>query len=148
MNYTFLLIATLFFCSCNWAKQKTKEGVNKTGEVVAKAGSEFIDGVSKGIERTFKNEVVVSGQLKNQGIRPGKIIIHGSDSTTDNILSVYLIFEKDFDSNLTVKVISPEGQEYGRRTEHIKGQKDEAGYFDFVFDKRTNIDGKGTLQFD
>lgn len=143
-----LLIMVLVSCSCNWAKQKTKETVNKTGEMAGKAGSEFVDGVSKGIERTFQNEVVLSEQLKEQGIKYGKIIIGGSDSTTDNILSVYLIFEKDFDHNLTIKVISPAGQEYGRKTELIKGQKDQAGYFDFVFDKRTNIDGKGKLQFD
>lgn len=148
MKYTLLVIVSFLFFSCNWAKQKTKETVNKTGEVVAKAGSEFVDGVSKGIERTFQNEVVLSEQLKEQGIQPGKIIIHGTDSTTDNVLSVYLIFEKDFDRDLTIKAISPQGQEYGRRTERIKGQKNEAGYFDFIFDKRTNIDGKGKLQFD
>lgn len=145
----YLLFAVIVIaCSCNWAKKKTKETVNKTGEVVAKASSEFVDGVSKGIERSFQNEVVVSDQLKDLGIKPGKIIIHGTDSTTDNILSVYLIFEKDFDRSLTIKVMNPAGQEYGRKTEHIKGKKDEAGYFDFVFDRRTNIDGKGKLQFD
>lgn len=143
-----LLILILVASSCNWAKDKTKETVNKTGEVVGKAGSEFVDGLSKGIERTFQNEVVLSERLKTLGLKPGKILILGSDSTTDNILSVYLIFEKDFDSPVTIKVISPEGQEYGRKTEHIKGKKDEAAYVDFVFDKRTNIDGKGKLHID
>ena len=46
MKYLLIILA-LTFASCNWAKQKTKETVNKTGEVVAKAGSEFVNGVSK-----------------------------------------------------------------------------------------------------
>jgi len=30
----------------------------------------------------------------------------------------------------------------------IKAQKGEAKYFDFVFDQRTNIDGKGVITFE
>lgn len=144
MKYLFLLL-TLTFGSCNWAKKKAKETVNSTGEVVGKTGSEFVSGVSKGIEKAFKNEVVFSDQIKNKGLKTGKIIIHGSDSSTDNILTTYLIFDEDFDQNVTIKVISDEGQEYGRATQHITGRKGDAGYVDFIFDKRTNIDGKGKL---
>lgn len=119
--------------------------MNKTGEVVAKTGSEFVSGVSKGIEKTFQNDVVFSDQIKNKGLKSGKIIIHGTDTSTDNILTAYLIFDDNFDQKITIKVISDEGQEYGRVTQHITGQKGEAGYVDFVFDKRTNIDGRGKL---
>lgn len=149
MKYIFSAFAlTLIFSSCNWAKQKTKETVNKTGEVVAKTGSEFVNGVSKDIEQTFQNEVVVSDELKAQGLKTGKIVIVGTDSTTDNILSVYFMFDKDFERNVSIKVISTEGQEYGRKTILVKGLKNEAGYYDFVFDKRTNIDSKGKLLID
>ena len=55
-----LLITT----SCNWAKEKGKDAANKTIEAVAKTGSEIVDGVVKGIEETFSNEVVVSDILK------------------------------------------------------------------------------------
>ena len=145
----YLLIAlTLTFVSCNWAKQKTKDTVNKTGEVVAKTGSEFVNGVSKGIEKTFQNDVVFSDQLKKIGLKAGKIIIHGTDSTTDNILTTYLIFDNNLDQNITIKVISEDGQEYGRVTQHVTGQKGDAIYFDFIFDKRTNIDSKGKLLFE
>ena len=143
-----LIVLTLTFASCNWAKQKTKETVNKTGEVVAKTGSEFVNGVSKGIEKTFQNDVVFSDQLKKQGLKTGKIIIHGTDSSTDNVLTAYLIFDGDFDQDITIKVISDEGQEYGRVKQHVIGQKGDAKYFDFVFDKRTNIDSKGKLIFE
>ncbi len=143
-----LIILTLTTASCNWAKQKTKETVNKTGEVIAKTGSEFVNGVSKGIEKTFQNDVMFTDQLKKQGLATGKIIIHGTDSSTDNILTAYLIFNDNLDQDITIKVISEEGQEYGRVTQHIVGQKGDAKYFDFIFDKRANIDGKGKLLFE
>ena len=63
MKYLIILSTTLFFASCNWAKQKTKDTINKTGEVVAKTGSEFADGVQKGVEKTFENEVAISADL-------------------------------------------------------------------------------------
>jgi len=147
MQYRFLIFSFLFL-SCNWGKQKAKEAVNKTGEIVAKTGSEFADGVSKGIEKTFQNQVVLSDALKSKGLRTGRILIAGSDSARDNIISAYLIFDQDFDQKITIKVFSPEEQEYGRVSEIIKGQKGEARYVDFTFDKRTNIDGKGKLSFE
>lgn len=147
MKYLFI-----FFCftlvSCNWVTNRAKQTVNRTGEVVAKTGSEFADGVSKGVEKTFKNEVVISNTLKQQGFGIGKIIINSTDSTTDNILTTYIIFDNNLDRNITVKVINEEGQEYGRVTQNIKGQKGEAKYIDLVFDKRTNIDGKGKVIFE
>ena len=147
MKYVFIIL-TLTLASCNWAKKKTKETANKTGEVVAKTGSEFFNGVSKGIGKTFQNEVEFSAQLKTLGLKTGKIIIHGTDTSTDNILTSYLIFDENFDRNITIKIISDEGQEYGRVAQHVSGQKDDAKYIDFIFDKRTNIDGRGKLLFE
>ena len=145
MKYLFLLL-TVTLLSCNWAKTKAKDTVNEAGQVAGKAGSEFVNGVAKGIEKTFQNEVVLSDDLKMKGVKTGKIIIHGSDSTVDNILSVYFIFDKDFNQGITIKVISNEGQEYGRLTQVVTGRQGEAKYLDFIFDKRTNIDGRGKLQ--
>jgi len=104
MKYIFILFS-LFLLSCNWAKQKTKETVNKTGEVIAKTGSEFADGVAKGVEKTFQNQVKFSPKLSNEGLKSGKIIIHSSDSTTDNILTAYLILDNSIDEKITVKVL-------------------------------------------
>lgn len=148
MKYAAIVLILAFTMSCNWTKQKSKETINKTGEVVAKAGSEFVNGVSKGVEKTFQNQVLISDQLTKQGLRTGKIIINSSDSTTDNILTAYLIFDNDIDQDVTIKVFSENGQEYGRVKEKIKGNKGEAKYIDFVFDKRTNIDGRGKITFE
>lgn len=147
MKYLIFTVA-IITASCNWAKQKTKETVNKTGEVVGKAGSEFANGVAKGVEKTFENEVKISERLTRQGLQSGKTIINSTDSSTDNVITAYLIFNENIDQEITVKVLTPAGQEYGRVKQKIKGKKGDANYIDFVFDKRTNIDGKGTIQFE
>lgn len=140
-----LLIAVLFCTSCNWVKQKTKATVNKSGEMVGKAGSEFADGVSEGVQKTFANSIQLSAALKASGISTGRTLIESTDSTKDNILSVYLIFNQDFQQEVTVKVFSEAGEEYGRVKQQVNGTKGDARYIDFVFDKRTNLDGKGKV---
>jgi len=148
MKYIYIVIVTCIFSSCDWLKQKTKETVNKSGEVIAKTGSEFIDGVSKGVEKTFQNEVIFSEALKTKGLKAGKIIIISTDSTSDNILSVYFIYDKDIHQKITAKLFSESGQEYGRAKQIVKGKKGDAQYLDFIFHKRTNIDGKGKVVFE
>lgn len=144
MRY-FFLASILITMSCNWAKQKTKETVNKTGEVVAQAGSEFADGISKGVEKSFQNKVSFSEPLLKAGLQAGKISINSTDTSVDNLLTMYLIFDQDFNRPLTVKVFDPAGQEYGRVTQTVKATKGDARYIDFLFDRRTNIDGKGKI---
>ena len=39
-------------------------------------------------------------------------------------------------------------QEVGRLKQEISGKKDDAGYIDFVFDERTNIDPKYTISIE
>jgi hypothetical protein len=147
MKYLLIVLAIITF-SCNWAKEKTKNAVNKTGEVVAKTGAEFAQGVSKGIEKTFQNEVEIADPLKKQGVSTGKIIITSTDSSTDNVVTAYLIFDKDFDQNIRVRVLDNADNEYGRTTQRVTSPAGEAKYIDFVFDKRTNIDSKGKLIFE
>jgi hypothetical protein len=139
---------TLLTASCNWAEQKAKNTVNKTGEVVGKASSEFVNGVTKGVEKTFENEVKFSDPLTKQGLDAGKIVIRSSEHHSDDIISAYLIFNNNFDQEITIKVFSPQGKEYGRTKAFVKAKKGDAFYVDFTFDSRTNIDGKGTIQFE
>ena len=143
-----IIIATIAVSSCKWTKDKAKKAANKTGEVVAKTGSEFADGVAKGVEKSFSNDIIIADNLKTNGLKTGKILIRSTDTTTDNILSAYLIFEKDFDQKILVKVVDDKGLEYGRTTQLVSAKANEAKYFDFVFDKRTNINGKGKISFE
>jgi hypothetical protein len=145
MKLVSILAAIVIFASCNSFKEKSKNTINKAGEVVGKAGSEFADGMKKGVEKTFTNPMELSADLKAKGLQTGKIIINGTDSTTDNIVSAYLIFNGDINQSVTMKLFSDAGQEFGRANQPLKAAKGEARYVDFVFDKRTNIDGKGKI---
>jgi hypothetical protein len=143
-----LVLFILFATSCNWAKKKSKDTLNGAGEVVARAGSEFVNGVSKGVQKTFRNQVILSDRLSKQGLKTGRILINSADNATDNILTAYLIFDDNLEQNITVKVYDESGQEYGRVTQPIRGNKGEARYVDFLFDKRTIIDGRGKISFE
>lgn len=148
MKYLFILFTIVSMASCHGIHKKAKEAVNKTGEVVAEAGSEFADGVTKGVEKIFSNELVFSDELKKAGLKAGRVSINSTDSTTDNVLRAYLIFDGDIDRSVTVKVFDRKGEEYGRVVQPLQGRKGEARYADFVFDKRTNIDSRGKITFE
>ena len=139
-NLSGILILIVVISSCDWAKDKAKDTVHKTGEIVAKTGSEFADGVAEGVEESFDNIVSVSDTLRQQGIETGKFIVSGTDSTTDNIFTAYIIFNKNFDGIITSRVIDEQGKEFGRSSVTINALQGEAKYVDFVFDSRTNID--------
>jgi hypothetical protein len=145
MQLVALFLTVSLLASCNSFKEKSKNTINKAGEVVGKAGSEFADGMKKGVEKTFANPVELSADLKAKGLQTGKIIINGTDSTTDNIVSAYFIFNGDMNQAVTMKLFNDAGQEFGRVSQPVKAAKGEARYIDFIFDKRTNIDGKGKI---
>ncbi len=136
----FTLLFGVILESCDWTKNKAKESLNKGGEIVGKAGSEVVDGVAKGVEESFANLVETSRGITNNRITLGQIKVFGTDSTTDNIVSVYLIFDKRFASRMTAKAIHNNGLEFGRASLEIEADSGQAKFIDFVFDKRTNID--------
>lgn len=138
-------VLMLTISSCDWAKDKTKQAVNKTGEIVGKTGSEFSDGIYKGVKKTFDNTIEISDQLKAKGFELGEVLINSSDSATDNVLTAYIIFNENFDQEIIIKVFSENGKEYGRLKEKLKGVKGEAKHVDFTFDNRVNIGTKGSI---
>lgn len=140
-----VLVLTLTLSSCNWTKEKTKKAINRTGEVVGKTGSEFGDGIYKGVKKTFENDVKISDELKMKGLEIGEVLINSSDYATDNVLTIYMIFNNDFDQEVTIKIYAENGKEYGRLKEKLKGEKDEAKHIDFTFDKHVNIGLKGSI---
>ncbi|MES2767215.1 MAG: hypothetical protein V4642_15170 [Bacteroidota bacterium] len=146
MKYLFILLTTslLIFTSCDEVKQKTKSAINKTGETVAKGTSEFVNGVSKGIDETYESKVEISQDLKSKGLDIGKFkITDRSDSA--QTLSAYLITNKDINDTLLVKVFDKEGREYGRSLLSVNEKSGMAKYYDFPFEKQVNIESKSTF---
>lgn len=137
------------FMSCNKVKETTKETINKTGETVGKSATEFFDGVSDGVEKTLECEITLSYQLIENGLKTGKYEIKSNlNNGKDNILVLYLIFDKDIDQTLYLKAFDKKNVEIGRSKLEITGKKGEAEYFEFHFNDRTDIESKSKISIE
>ena len=141
-----LLIFGAAFVSCGRINQKTKETINEGGEAVGKTASEFFEGVSEGVDKTLQCKIVLSQELVDKGLQTGKFSIAGDNAGgLNNVLVLYVIFDKDFKESVSVKSFDKNGLENGRTKLDIEGKSGEAKYYDFVFDKRTYIEAKSKI---
>lgn len=146
-----IIISIFTLISCNKIKNKASETVNsgeeiitktanKSGEAIGETASGFVDGIGEGIDKSKEISVKLSDNLKNQGLNTGKFIIENDSlGSENNFLNLYLHFNKDFKEKITVKVLNKENVEIGRVSKDIDAKINDAGYFEFHFDKRTNI---------
>lgn len=143
MKKLFIPIFALFIFSCS--TDDIKEGVNTVGNVAGQTAGEFIEGAAKGVEKAFDVKVSMSDALKKDGLEFGKTYITSDSASTDNLLMVYVIFNKEYSDTLKARVFDEKQLEMGRTTAIVQGKKDEAKFVEFHFDKRTNIDSKNVL---
>jgi len=127
--------------SCDSVKSKTKDVIGKTGETVGEGTSEFVNGVSKGVDRTFECKVELSQALVDKGMDLGKFYIPDSLGKSYT-LSAFISFNKDFRQDIMVSVYDEKGKEYGRMSKLVETQAGEGKYIDFVFDERTDIESR------
>jgi len=141
MNKTlFIFSICVIFFSCSRVKQTTKEVLNKGGETVGESATEFFEGVSEGVDKTLKCEISLSENLNAKGISHGIFSINKENGNNNrNVLTIYMIFDKAFDGEMIVKAYDKNNLEIGRSKLSIKKDAGETGYFDFTFDKRTDI---------
>ena len=140
MKNIYLIYVTFFVILNACSSRSVKEKINQAGDVTGQAVGEFASGVSSGMGKAFDVKVSLSENLKDKGISFGKTTVSSDSGATDNLLTAYLIFEKDFNESLTAKAFDSKGAEMGRVTINAAGKKGDAKYFEFHFDKRTNID--------
>ena len=147
MKYFWVWIALLFLVvSCNKVKQKTKETINEGGEVIGKTATEFVNGVSEGVDQTLECSLEVSEQLKTKGIGTGKYsLLKDSIGSQRNLLVIYIIFNKEFNGMILAKVFNNDGLETGRKKIEVSGAPGDAKYVDFQFDKRTDIEHRSKI---
>lgn len=129
-------------CACNGTGMNDK--INHAGQKAGEAVSEMAKGVSQGVKKSFGIQITRADSSTADAIDLGKIILKSKDGT-DNMLSVYIIFKKDFNRKILLRVLDSKGLEMGRCSQLVKGRKDEAGYVDFIFDKRTDIDNDSKI---
>jgi hypothetical protein len=143
-NAGFVLIVLAIF-ACNRVKETTKDAIHTAGKVAGKSASEFGDGVVEGMDQTFGCTVKLSLELIAAGVSAGKYNLPDSSGNGKYTLSIYLIFAKDYSKPIQAIVNNDAGLEYGRTKCSVDAKANEAGYYDFVFDKRTNIESKSVF---
>ena len=140
-----LLLCLLAFNSCDDIKNSTKTTISKGGEAVGKTATEFVAGVSNGIDKTLALNIVLAPELEQKGLETGTYSLGKGTGDNKNILTLYLIFNQSFADTLTVKAYNKEGLEIGRSKLFVKGSAEEAAYFDVPFDPRTDFESKGKV---
>lgn len=143
IKITLIAITTIMLSACS--SNSIKEKINKVGDVAGQTAGEFIEGASKGVQKAFDIKIVLPDGLKEKGVEFGKATVSSDSLGTDNLLVLYVIFNKDFKGKLTAKVFDDQSQEMGRSIVALTGKKDESKFIEFHFDKRTNIDSKNKL---
>jgi hypothetical protein len=139
-NNNLIIVSLLLFVAIGCDSSDTKSKINKVGNVTGQVVGELASGVAEGVEKSLSPKIELSEKLKNTGIEFGKILVKSDNSGTDNLLVVYMVFNKDYKGTLFAKVYDNANLEMGRVKVNINCKKDDAKYIDFLFDKQTNID--------
>jgi len=136
-----LVISTLailiVFSSCDRLSNST--------EKIGETAGDMVKGIETGVKKARAINVTYTESLATKGISNGKVSLKNDKEGTDNLLSIYLIFSKRFKGKVSVKAFDNQGLEMGRSFVKIDAQEGDAGFYDFHFDKRTNIDRDGKI---
>jgi hypothetical protein len=136
-NILVLPFAAVLLYSCGFG---VKEKVNSAGNAAGQVAGEFVEGAVQGASSAFDVKVDLAEKLEEKGIKLGKTTVSSDSTGTDNLLTVYVIFEKDFEGTVIAEVFDAKGMEMGRSVQNIRGKTKDAQFVDFRFDPRTNID--------
>lgn len=132
-----LLLANMFIaCRTESGNERLQGATEKVGESASKA----VKGLKAGIEKAIKVNIELTENLKIRGLSLGKTKLDSKNGGRHNMLNVYVIFDKKINRNVLLKVFNNQNEEVGRTKALISGDAGDAKYFDFIFDKRTNID--------
>lgn len=142
--FYFSIFLALF--SCNKIKETAKSTINKSGEIVSKSGAEFADGLKKGVDETFKNELILSDQLKKEHIEVGKLD-YENDDVNGNKVKIYLIFKKPINKKITVKLLDSEKKEYARIDDTLIANENQSKNIEWNFGK-TFIQSRGFIKIE
>jgi hypothetical protein len=110
--------------------------------------TELAEVTSEEVDKTYGSDLMLTNELHKDGLMKGRFYISSTDSSENNVLTAYLIFEKDFQKEIIITVSDQRGVEFGRINQLLTGKKGQAKYFDFVFDKRSKIKSKSLFHIE
>jgi len=136
----------LLFSGCS--SSSIKNNINKTGDAAGQAIGELATGISNGVKKSIEPKIEINDRLKRMGISFGKMTINNDSVGNNNVLIVYVIFEKDFNGILIAKAFDSKDLEMGRIKQDIKGKKDDTKFIEFHFDKRTELKNDSKIKLE
>ena len=119
--------------------------LSNTTEKIGETAGSMVKGIETGVKKARAINLSYTESLTEKGISNGKVTLKNDKEGTDNLVSVYLIFSKKFKGKITAKAYDNEGLEMGRSLIKVEADGGDAGFYDFHFDKRTNIDRDGRI---
>jgi hypothetical protein len=131
------LALSIIFSSCDRLSNST--------EKIGETAGDMVKGIETGVKKARAINVSYTETLSEKGVTNGKVTLKNDKVGTDNLLSVYLIFSKRFKGRVSAKAYDNQGLEMGRSSVKIDAQEGDAGFYDFHFDSRTNIDRDGRI---
>lgn len=132
-----ILALSVMFSSCDRLSNST--------EKIGETAGDMVKGIESGVKKARAINVTYTESLSSKGITNGKISLKNDQEGTDNLLNIYLIFSKRFKGKVLAKAYDNQGLEMGRSFVKVDAQGGDAGFYDFHFDKRTNIDRDGKI---
>jgi hypothetical protein len=148
IRYVYLTLAVLVSGLCACSGSTVKEGIKKAGDAAGQAAGEFAESAANGIEKSFALNPILDPALQAKGIALGSYNVSSDSTGTDNVLTLYIIFNEAFQGGMMAKVFDHKQLEMGRSAVTVAAAKGEAKYIDFHFDPHANIDSdtKVTLE--
>jgi len=143
-SLTFLLFFVL--SACNWAGEKTRNVLNKGGELAGSAATEVIEGVATGVEDTWSVDVRLSEDLKTQGVMLGKTSFENDSAGRTNTLIVYLSSDRAIADTLTAVAFDQAGAEMGRTTVPLVIDAGNGDFHLLHFQTYTDLERKGRVE--
>ncbi|MCK8480683.1 hypothetical protein [Psychroserpens algicola] len=142
-----LLIVVLMVCilsACQRSKDKTQDAIS--AEVVEKSETEFVEAISEGNNKGLVSKVQLSQELLKKGLKPLKYTIKDNPAGgNNNLLTLSISFENDFNKILYINILDENGLETARAKLEVKGEKGHADYFDVMFRKDVEIKTKSSI---
>lgn len=139
------LLASASLTACHRAAEGAKEALNKGGELAGSAATEVIEGVTTGVEQTWKVDVRLSAELSSQGLGLGKTSAESDSAGNDNHLIVYLTNERAVRDTLHVIAMDKDSLEMGRATLIVDAPAGSGAYYEVRFPARTDLERKSTV---
>jgi len=150
------LLSVILVVSCQHIEDKANKAIDSGAQAVGnaidsgaqavgKTATDVVNNIDIGITKSSKVDIRLSEDLKKSGLSSGKYYVRKDDEGNENVLSVYLISDKNIERQLSAKLFDKNEVEMGRAKLMLKQAKGDAGYHDFVFDPKISFEYQSKL---